>query len=127
MTSMKLIDGSLFVEVKIRANGQELLLDNILVDTGSETTLFRIEDLKPAGIFLEPTDMLVSMSGIGGEEKVVEKQVDTLEVDELIASSFTIQMGAVNYGFGINGILGLNFLIHTGAQINLRSLTLRKE
>lgn len=34
-------------------------------------------------------------------------------------TDFTIEVGVMDYGFDINGILGMDFLIETGAIIDL--------
>jgi hypothetical protein len=35
-----------------------------------------------------------------------------------------VEIGGVDYGFAINGILGMDFLRATGAIVNLNDLTL---
>lgn len=72
-------------------------------------------------------DTVSTMAGAGGTERVVAKQIDTLILGELQVSPFTVHMSPMDYGFEMNGSIGLDFLMQTGAQINLRSLTLRKE
>ncbi len=36
-----------------------------------------------------------------------------------------IEVGGMDYGFEINGILGMDFLLKTGASIDLQALELR--
>jgi hypothetical protein len=66
------------------------------------------------------------MRGIGGREAVIEKQVDFVEVSELRVGLLTIEIRAVDYGFSINGIFGMNFLIQTRAIIDFKTLEIRK-
>jgi hypothetical protein len=37
---------------------------------------------------------------------------------------FEIEVGGMDYGFEINGILGMDFLLRAGAILNLRELSL---
>ncbi len=109
-----------FVSVDLRHKEQVLQLENVLVDTGSAATIFKTEDLANIGIELEPDDPIHYMVGVGGREIVIEKQIDSVAIGHLIAAPFTVQMGALDYGFSIDGIIGLDFLLHVRAIINLR-------
>lgn len=126
MTSVpiQLIDGLAFVVVTLYANGETHVLERVLVDTGSAATLFKTDDLAQLGVIPLPTDPLRIMRGIGGEEAVFEKQIDALQVGPLIARSFNVQMGAVDYGLSMDGILGLDYLLATGAILDLHTLQL---
>jgi hypothetical protein len=64
------------------------------------------------------------MHGIGGRESVVEKAIEGIEVGELTVPAFSIQLGALEYGFALNGILGMDFLRQSGAIVNLDSLVI---
>jgi hypothetical protein len=116
-----------FVSILLRANGQTLTLTTVLLDSGSAACVFRTELLETIGVVLEGTDTIRFMTGIGGREGVIEKQIDVIEVGDLRIAPFTIQMGELAYGFEIDGILGSDFLFQAGAQINFKSLTIEKE
>ena len=60
--------------------------------------------------------------GIGGVEYVIEKQIDQLSIGKLAMTGFTIQMGALDYGMQINGIIGADFLLKTGAKLDFDRL-----
>jgi hypothetical protein len=62
--------------------------------------------------------------GVGGAEFVYTKKVDKLHVGDLIVEDFTIELGAMDYGFEMDGILGLDFLRSVRAIIDLGALTL---
>lgn len=111
-----------FTSVTLRANGKSLTLQRVLIDTGSAGSLFKTDDLEVLGVTLESTDAIRFMSEIGGREPVVEKTIESIEVADMIASPFTVELGAVDYGYGIAGILGLNFLLKVGARIDLANL-----
>jgi hypothetical protein len=55
----------------------------------------------------------------GGVEFVFTKRVDRISVGELRVDGFEIEIGVMNYGFDIDGILGMDFLVRAGAVVNL--------
>lgn len=65
------------------------------------------------------------MRGIGGTEVVFSRQVDRLRVGAYSAEQFQIEVGGLDYGFEMNGILGMDFLLHATAVINLGTLNRR--
>jgi len=123
MTAVIMRDGLPFVSVELTANGQQIQIPNVLIDTGAAASIFRTDDLLTIGIVPSPTDQIRFMSGVGGREAVIEKQIENLTVGNLSVSPFTIQLGAMDYGLAINGIVGMDFLFTTGATINFRTLT----
>ncbi len=125
MTSIAILYNLPFVSVTLRANGQTLHLQRVLLDSGSAGSLFKTDDLRSIGVTGEMTDRIRFMSGIGGREAVIEKQIDALEVGNLIAQPFKIQMGSLAYDFAMDGILGADFLLVTNAIIDFKNLQLR--
>jgi hypothetical protein len=120
-------DGIPFTNVTLVFNGIILVLDHVLVDTGSGACVFKTDTLARMGILPNQEDVIQTMGGIGGVEYVVEKQIDSLQVGTLIASPITIQMGAMDYGIPMDGILGADFLLQTGAVIDFDGLEIRKK
>jgi hypothetical protein len=51
--------------------------------------------------------------------------VDFIQVDEWKLADFEIEIGGMDYGFEINGILGMDFLTASEAIIDLEKLELR--
>lgn len=113
-----------FVTVTIRYKGRNLELDNVLLDTGSAGTLFHVERLMTVGLLMEPEDMIRRIRGVGGTEFVFSKRVDELSVGDLSVSHFDIEVGAMDYGFDLDGIIGLDFLRAVRAKIDLGALTI---
>jgi hypothetical protein len=124
VTTITVRDRLPFIAVVLIANGQRLQISDVLLDTGAAASVFRTDDLLTIGVVPSPTDQIRFMAGIGGREAVIEKQIETLAVGNLIISPFTIQLGAVDYGFAINGIMGMDFLLTAGAVIDLHTLTI---
>ena len=50
------------------------------------------------------------------------RTLDYLKIGEYRLSDFPVDVGGMDYGFAINGILGMDVLINTGAIINLRHM-----
>lgn len=89
-----------FTTLKIAYQGAEIEVADVLVDTGSASTILSADIMAQIGITPEPTDMLQRLS------------------------QFQIEIGGMDYGFGISGILGMDFLVQAGAIIHLRDLEL---
>lgn len=70
----------------------------------------------------EPDDRVHRIRGVGGTEFVFTKRVDCLAVSELQVNDFQIEVGAMNYGFERDGIIGIDFLIQVGAIIDMAKL-----
>lgn len=126
MTAIQVAYGLPFVSVIVSANGKDIEIDRVLLDTGSAATIFKTDDIEQLDVLLSLTDEITFMRGVGGREPVVEKRVDSIAFGDLVISPMTIQIGALDYGFPINGILGLDFLLQTGAQINFSTLEIGK-
>lgn len=121
---LRLLDGLPFVDAALMHHGQSLRLENVLIDTGSAGTIFAADRLYEIGISYLPTDEVYRIRGAGGAEFVFVKQIDRLAVGELQADNFSIEIGAMDYGFHIDGILGMDFLTTVGAIVNLATMTI---
>lgn len=119
MVKLELNYGLPFYQVMLTYKGKSLVLDNVLVDTGSGGSVFKMDKVDELGITIEKDDIIETISGIGGSEFVYKKNVDNLQLGESEVTDFTIEVGVMDYGFDINGILGMDFLIETGAIIDL--------
>ena len=56
-------------------------------------------------------------------EVVYMRVVDRLAIGKASLSNFEVEIGGMDYGFEIQGILGMDFLRQTGAVISLKDLT----
>jgi len=112
------------VTVRIGYQGDEIDIPDVVVDTGSGSTLIATEFAAQAGIAPLPQDKLRNVHGVGGIEAVFIRQVDHLQVGDHTIEGFEIDVGSMDYGFAINGLLGMNFLLQAGAVIDLRARTI---
>ena len=119
---MRVSGGLLFVTVVINHNGQSLTLNNAILDTGSRGCVFPTETLEKIGIRWANTDEFRRLRGIGGSEIIFLKTIDQLVLENLSCDQLEVEVGAMDYGFGIEAIIGLDFLLSVGAQIDLANL-----
>ncbi|TNJ66883.1 hypothetical protein FE784_08415 [Paenibacillus hemerocallicola] len=112
-----------FIEVIICYRGEELHLRNVLLDTGSAGTIFSADVVDAIGVKIEPGDFLNKIRGVGGVEVVYSKQFDFVKAGEVSLESFEVEIGEMNYGMGIDGILGFDFIQSAGLVIDSRELT----
>ena len=108
-----------FVSVELTFRGRTVEVPDVLVDTGSASTVVSADAVEAIGLVLEPTDVLDSLRGIGGREFVFRRAIDRLRVGERAVDSFKVEIGGMDYGFAISGILGMDFLAPAGAVIDL--------
>jgi hypothetical protein len=111
-----------FVALLLAHKNSMLEISDVLVDTGSASTILSADALSKLGIVPAPEDTLYSIRGVGGSEVVFARKLDYLQVGERRINDFEIEVGGMDYGFDINGILGTDFLLRSGARIDLSKL-----
>ena len=119
---IRLQDGLPYVTATLTYRGQQMSFRNVLLDTGSAGVIFSTDRILTIGLTYEPEDMVHRIRGVGGTEFVFTKRVDNLAVGELRVSNFQVEIGAMDYGFDIDGIIGMDFPIQVGAIIDLSKL-----
>jgi predicted aspartyl protease len=111
-----------YVHVSLSQGDRALSLERVLLDTGSAASVFSADEVQKLGIVPEPSDPLRRVVGVGGSEFVITKAVEKLILGEIAIQDFHIQVGAMDYGFAIQGILGMDFLLRASAVIDLGRL-----
>ncbi len=122
---IRLEHGLAYVEASLTFRGRALRLTNTILDTGSSSTIFAADRLLDIGVVPEPADVLHRLRGVGGTEYAFSKRLDLLAVGDMETPNFEIEVGAMDYGFPADGILGLDYLLRVGALIDLQHLELR--
>ena len=107
------------LEVTVHFQGKNMKLDKVLLDTGSAGTLFSADRLDEIGVHIEPGDDIFMVRGVGGCEYVFGKRVDSLSFDHVETGPFDIEIGAMEYGRPIQGIIGMDLLAFLSANIDL--------
>ena len=111
-----------FVTVKLVYRQAEIEISHVLVDTGSARTIFAADVVAQIRLIPEPEDTLLTVRGVGGAEVVFTRVIDRVQLGDQAVEHFEIEIGGMDYGFEVNGILGMDFLMQIGAIINLRQL-----
>ena len=108
--------------VEVSVGNQSTILDKVLVDTGSAGTILSADIMLDIGVKPSVEDSLVVIAGVGGTEYAFSKIIDNITVGPFVVSDFKIQVGAMEYGFELDGIIGMNFLLTTKAKIDFKRL-----
>ena len=119
---LQLRDNLPFVSITVNHQGKKVKINNVLVDTGSGGTILAADVLSKIGIVPQSDDTLHTIFGIGGSEVVFTRKIDGLKTGDFTIKQFEIEIGGMDYGFNIQGILGMDFLISAGAKIDLAKL-----
>lgn len=124
MKKLIIEDGLLLTDLKVLFRGKSLSLNRVLVDTGSGGTIISTDLAQSIDLIPEVDDTIYRISGVGGSEFVFSKMVDTIKIGEAEATDFPLEIGAMNYDFDLDGIVGLDLLKEMKANINLEKLTI---
>jgi hypothetical protein len=66
-----------FTSVQVAYRGSEMEISDVLVDTGSATTILAADEVAQIGIVPESSDMLYVIRGVGGVETVFTRRLST--------------------------------------------------
>lgn len=113
-----------FVTASLTFRGSTTEISDVLVDTGAASTILNADCAAEAGVYLDRGDRLRVLRGVGGRELVFVRRVDRLTVGGVGLDGFEVEIGEMDYGFSIGGILGMDFLRSAGAIVDLRQLRL---
>lgn len=120
------IDSGLpFITAILHHQKKQSKLEKVILDTGSAGSIFKISKVARIGLNPEPNDKINLITGVGGSEFVYVKKIERLIVGKLVASNFDIEIGTMDYGFDIEGVIGMDFLIQTGATIDLKNFIIK--
>jgi len=122
--NIHVVGGTPYVTASLNHNGKRLALDRVVLDTGSGGCVFSANELLQLDIAVERTDRLYKIAGVGGREFVFSRRLEGMAVGDMEVQGFEVQVGAMNYGFPVQGIIGLDFLLQVGAVIDLDRLEL---
>ncbi len=119
-----IVDSLLLMDMEITFNNRSLQLQRVLVDTGSGSTVISTDLAESIGIVAEEDDIIYRISGMGRSEFIYSKTVDAVKIGDMQTKDFALEIGAMNYGFDLDGIIGLDLLQQLKAIINIDKLIL---
>jgi predicted aspartyl protease len=111
-----------FVTATLTYADVSIEIADVLVDTGAATTIINADLAAEAGVYVSPADTLRRLRGVGGHEHVFSRRVDRFAIGDHGLDNFELEIGEMDYGFQIGGILGMDFLRAAGAVIDLGRL-----
>nr|WP_246407583.1 retropepsin-like aspartic protease [Geomicrobium halophilum] len=111
--------------MEITFNGQLLPLQRVLVDTGSGSTVVSTDLAESIGVVADENDMIYRISGVGGSEFVYSKTVDSVRIGDMQTEDFALEIGAMNYGFNLAGIIGLVTTIESNYKYRRIDITIK--
>jgi hypothetical protein len=119
---LRIVGGLPFVSIEIGWQQCSLTLESVLLDTGSASTVLSADRVSELGIKLEADDPIHRIVGVGGGEFVYCKQLPWVVFGSCRAVNVSVEIGAMTYGFKIDGILGIDFMRQVGLVVDLHML-----
>jgi hypothetical protein len=119
---LNIVHGLPFICVELIFRGKVLTLEKVLLDTGSASTIFNANKLEAIGVIPEENDSVDAIRGVGGVEYVYTKQLDQLQLDQNILHNFNVEIGSMEYGLELDGILGFDFISAAELIIDTKKL-----
>lgn len=116
---LRLQHGLPFVSVTVEHGGATLELENVLLDTGSAGTVLKASTMARLGANRMPEDLTYTIRGVGGTEEVIIRTLDRTSIGDASVRRFLAEIATVENGFGIDAILGVDYLRAVGAVIDL--------
>src|SRR5207244_4507504 len=102
--------GLLLTPVEVTYGASTRIIPDVLLDTGSAGTILAVDAVAELGISFAPDDLISGIRGVGGREFVFHRRLDRLAIEGYGIEGCDVEIGGMDYGFPLNGILGLDFL-----------------
>lgn len=120
---MKIVDNLLQASMTVYFKDHSLTIGNLVVDTGAAHSLLSSDIVSEIGIKFENGDRLVRSFGIGGDEYSFRKQVDQIQLGDLILNDISLDFGVFHEDISsINGLIGLDILKSGNMMIDLHRM-----
>ena len=111
-----------FVRLEVKFRGNKVILDKVLLDTGSAGTIFNANVVDEIGVAPEENDIVDTIRGVGGVEYVYVKNFDAILCGDICQEDFQVEIGNMDYGMDIDGILGFDFISASKLVIDSKEL-----
>jgi hypothetical protein len=97
------------------------------LDTGCSTTIFDTDEVEEIRLIIDRTNGRPKrMYDVGGESELCyELIVSDIKINNHFFDSFQLQLGITKETYGFNGILGIDFMIESGAIIDLKEMVVK--
>lgn len=123
MDQLQLKDGLLYTSIVLKHEDKHIVVDDVIIDTGSFHTIIVPEYLEKMGVAFSDEDELVKASGYGGSVSYsVRKKIDSIECEDIKINDIKIDFGVIDPNERVNGLIGLDFLRKAGVILDLVDL-----
>ncbi|NLK98960.1 MAG: aspartyl protease [Epulopiscium sp.] len=113
-------DGLLFTSIIVQYHGKSIKIDNIVVDTGASYCIIEPNAIESLGITSSKHDEIEIFYGVNGIYSYIKRTADCIMLDQFALNDISFYIGTVDDN--INGLLGLDALIKSGALIDLKNM-----
>lgn len=112
---LQLKSGLLYTSIEIEHKGKNIVVNDIIVDTGAFHTIISPDFLEELQAEFTNEDMLIEAYGYGGASSyTVRKRIDTISCGDIRLNDFRIDFGQIDPDEKVNGLLGLDFFRESG-------------
>jgi predicted aspartyl protease len=124
-TKIQIKNGLLYTSIKLVHEGNYIIIDDVIIDTGAFHTIITTDFLDDMGAKFSNEDKLIEASGYGGVSSyAVRKRIDLIDCNGVKINNFKIDFGEIDPDEKVNGLLGLDFLRAAGIIIDLVELVM---
>jgi hypothetical protein len=78
-------------------------------------------------VFPEGNDVVDTIRGVGGIEYVYTKILDAIHFGNFSIEEFQVEIGSMDYGMDIDGIIGFDFVVAAGLEIDTKLMTVKAD
>ena len=108
-------NGLIWISIDIEYEGENINIDNCILDTGSATTAVDIDLVE---FNYKKPSFVKRLVGIGGgTQEVINQEVNKITIDQISLENVEIEFGDIQADLGINGFIGTNVLGHFDINI----------
>ncbi|MCC0731313.1 MULTISPECIES: retropepsin-like aspartic protease [unclassified Clostridioides] len=120
MKNFKYKNGLLYTDIEILIENKNILVKDIIIDTGVSHTIISSSYLEESDIGFNDDDTIVKASGYGGTVQYsVRKLVNKVACGDITLENIKLDFGEIDPEEKVNGLLGLDFLINANLIIDL--------
>jgi hypothetical protein len=101
-------NGLIWIPICIEYEGENININNCILDTGSATTAIDIDLVE---FNYKKPSFVKRLVGIGGgTQEVINQEVNKITIDQISLENVEIEFGDIQADIGINGFIGTDVL-----------------